>query len=176
MKFILGTQSQRKKKSVEKVLKQLLPDQNVEVINFAAESGVSETPWEQETFDGARNRAKACINEDADYYIGLESGLVKRYGHVYEEAWACILNKDHKEYFGYSSGLKVPDYITKKMESLKLKHWEVMKFLEEEHNLPGDDTWGNYSSQMIVRDLSLEEALRNALVQIFAPKESFYHK
>lgn len=44
----------------------------------------------------------------------LESGLVERFGQIYEEAWACVISSEMNEYFGYSSGLKVPDSIIKK--------------------------------------------------------------
>ena len=68
----------------------------------------------------------------ADFYVGLESGLVERYGHIYEEAWSCAITNKGKEYFGYSSGLKVPDYILKRMDELKLEHCMAMEIIEKE--------------------------------------------
>lgn len=37
------------------------------------------------------------------------------------------------------------------------------------------DTWGTYSGKLILRDISLAEALRNALVQTVPAKDSLYH-
>jgi len=178
MKIVIGTQNKRKIDTVKVVIQQILPNEEIEILPYPAKSGVSETPWDNETYDGAKNRALDCISNinNADYFLGLESGLVERYGQIYEEAWACIINSDDKEFFGYSSGLKVPDYIIGKMKDTKMEHWQVMKVLEEEHSLSKDDTWGNYSKEMIIRDISLQEAVRNAFVQIFAPQDSFYHK
>src|SRR3989338_6572258 len=143
MKFIIGSISERKIKIAEKVIQELFSVKDFIVEGCNASSEVPETPYDKQTFDGARNRAldvKSKIN-DSDYYLGLESGLVERYGHIYEEAWAAVIDKSEKEY----------------------------------GNLP-NDTWGTYSGGVILREKSLEEALRNALIQIVAPKDSFYKK
>src|SRR5690606_21361072 len=105
--------------------------ENFTVEGFDADSRVPETPWDRQTYDGARNRARHCKEQNmGDYFIGLESGLIERYGHIFEEAWCCIVNEAGEEYFGYSSGLKVPDYIIQKMDELKIDHNSVMKLIE----------------------------------------------
>jgi hypothetical protein len=62
------------------------------------------------------------------------------------------------------------------MNELQLPHNETMTILEKEHNLPDADTWGTYSGNKLLREISLEESLRNALIQIFATDKSFYKK
>lgn len=177
MKFVVGSASERKIKVAEKIIRQLGSDEReISVEGYAAISGVPETPYDRQTFDGARNRAldaKAHIT-GADYYIGMESGLVKRYDHIYEEAWSAVIAKNGDEYFGYSSGLKIPDYVLDKMSELGMEHCDVMTILEEKHGKLPNDTWGNYSGGMLIREISLEESLRNAFIQIAAPPESFY--
>jgi non-canonical (house-cleaning) NTP pyrophosphatase len=178
MKFIIGSASERKIKAAEKIIRQFFDGKDIEVEGYGAESRMPETPYDKETFDGARNRAldsKANIT-NGNFYIGLESGLIERYGHIYEEAWAAIMTSDNKEYYGYSSGLKVPDYILKRMDELKMDHSHVMTIIEEEFGKLPNDTWGTYSGGMILREVSLEEALRNALIQIAASDNSFYKK
>lgn len=178
MKIIVGSISERKIKSVEKIISQLMVKTGIlEVVGCATKSGVPETPYGEQTFVGAHNRARNSMNGgDADLYIGLESGLVERYGHLYEEAWACVVEKDGKEYFGFSSGLKVPDYIVNKMKETNSEHCIVMEGLEKEFGKLPNDTWGTYSANLILREVSLEEALRNALIQAIAPEQSFYKK
>ncbi len=178
MKIVIGSASQRKIKTAEKIIRQLLADQPLEISSYPARSDVPDTPYDRETFTGALNRAQKSKDSqpEADLYIGLESGLVERYGHIYEEAWAVIITKDNKHHYGYSSGLKVPDYIINKMDELKLPHGQVMAILEEELKKTPNDTWGIYSGEMISREVSLEESLRNALIQIAAPPTSFYNK
>lgn len=177
MKFAVGSASERKINTARKIISEHLT-QEFEIVGSTAKSGVPETPWDKQTYDGAKNRAsaaKAAIS-DADYAIGLESGLINRYGNVYEEAWCCVIDKNGKEFFGFSSGLKVPDYILNKMNESNLEHNQAMTILERQHNLLNADTWGTYSGNKILREISLEEALRNTLIQVFASDKSFYKK
>ncbi len=180
MKIIVGSVSDRKIKTVEKVVRQLVGESSdLNVCGYAANSGVPNTPYDKQTYTGAHNRSKESRlgAGEADYYIGLESGLVERYGHLYEEAWACIIDKNGQDFFGYSSGLKVPDYVLKRMKECELEHCDVMYELEKENNkLRNSDTWHSYSGGLILREISLEEAVRNAFIQIIAPENSFYQK
>lgn len=171
--------SKRKIEVAEKIIRQFFLDTtDMSVEGYASVSGVPETPYDMQTYMGAQNRARdANVHmPGADYYIGLESGLTERYGHIYEEAWSVVLIADGKEYAGYSSGLKVPDYVLQKMNELKIEHNEVMTILEQEHGKLANDTWGNYSGGILIREVSLEEAIRNALIQIVAPQVSFFKK
>ncbi len=179
MKIAIGTLSKRKAAVVNKVLKSFRGDSKVSITPYPSKSFVPETPWDKETFLGAKNRALQCKEniKEVEYSIGLESGLVERYGQIFEEAWACVVTKNGKEYYGYSSGLKLPEFIIKKMDEMNLPHYKIMDILDrEEGRLNNDDTWGTYSEKMLIRDVSLEEALRNAFVQILSPKKSYYHK
>lgn len=176
MQFVIGTANSDKVKATQVVLDALLQDAVVKGVEVS--SGVSESPWNEETKQGAFNRADKLLTlfPTTDYTIGLEAGLSERFDDVFEEVWCCLKSKT-KTVYGYSSGLKVPDYITSRMKQEKLKHYEVMRLLRKELGQPNDrDTWGNYSHKMLVRSVGFEEALRNALVQIFAPSDSLYHK
>lgn len=176
MKFLIGSQSKRKIKTVKKVIRLFFDNQNVIIKGYSAKSQVPDTPYDIQTYQGAYNRALDCKKNvpDFDYYIGLESGLVERYGHIYEEAWAVVITSKDEEYFGYSSGLKVPDYILKRMDDEKMDHSNIMTIIEHElGNLP-NDTWGTYSGGKIIREVSLEEALRNSFIQILDIKKSLY--
>ncbi len=177
MKHVIGSGSKRKIESAAKVIGQFYSENETEVTGYAAKSGVPETPYDKETFDGARNRALDTKTNvpGADYYIGLESGLIERYGHIFEEAW-CVLLVGDKEYYGYSSGLKVPDYILEKMDTLALPHYSAMEMIEKEFTKTPSDTWGTYSDGVILREVSLEEALRNALIQATAKEGTMYKK
>lgn len=179
MIITIGTKSERKIASVKKIFIDVSKCEKIDIISYAAKSQIPETPWGKETFVGAKNRAYDCKtqNPDADYSIGLESGLVERYGHIYEEAWSCVIDKEGKEYFGYSSGLKVPDYLLQKMKEHNLPHYLIFAKLNNHFDKDiNSDTWGQYSGNLIMREISLEESLRNALVQIFASQESYYKK
>ena len=178
MKFVLGSTSERKIIITQKILSEYFKDCEIIVEGCSAVSGVPDTPWDDQTWIGAKNRVLDARSQiiGADYYLGLESGLVERYGHIYEEAWCIIITADGKEFSGYSSGLKVPDYVLHKMDKLHMEHSEVMTILEKEHGKLPNDTWGSYSGGILLREVSLGEAIRNALIQIISPENSFYNK
>lgn len=176
MKIIVGSTSQRKTDVVKKIFSQYFRE-DLNLIGYPANSGVPDTPYAKQTYLGSKNRAVDCKNHNKkfDYCVGLESGLVKRYGRTYEEAWSCIVTKENREYFGYSSGLLVPEYILKRMAELDKEHCDVMTIIEEELGKLPNDTWGTYSGGAIARTVSLEEALRNALIQAIPNINSLYH-
>lgn len=178
MQWIVGSESERKVNTVRKVVAQVTGKTDFTIVGYGANSGVGNTPYDKETYIGAENRANECKHKfpQADYWVGLESGLVERYGHLYEEAWACVIARDAGTYYGFSSGLKVPDCIIRRMQETQREHWQVMPQLRDELGVnTGKDTWANYTGDMLIREISLEEALRNALVQRFAPEHAFYH-
>lgn len=177
IKFIIGSTSERKIKISEEIINELFPNQSIEVNGYHSISGVPETPYDKQTFDGSRNRALNAKSNivDADFYVGMESGLIERYGYIYEEAWSTVIDVNNNEFYGYSSGLKVPDYILKKMDELKMEHSDVMTIIEKENGKLPNDTWGTYSGGMIARTVSLKESLRNALIQSVSDR-GFYKK
>ncbi|MBI4036995.1 DUF84 family protein [Candidatus Daviesbacteria bacterium] len=175
MKILVGSASQRKINVVKKIFLHYF-NSEIEIIGCDIKSNVPDTPYGEQTFEGAKNRALGCQKSDkADYYVGLESGLVERYGQLFEEAWSYVITKDQKVYIGYSSGLKVPEYIQKRMKDLNKEHSDVMSIIEKELDKVPNDTWGTYSGGVILRDISLEESLRNAIIQLLPHNKSLYH-
>lgn len=175
--IVVGTTSQTKRKVTESILRELLPEgESLELIDFCAESGVPETPWDDQIVEGARGRATRTHERhpDADACIGIENGLTTHHGQVYEETWCCVVRKDGREYLAYSSGLRVPAAILDGMKQRQLAHHEMMQRMEDLHGLPRSDTWGSYSGGVVHRRTSFAEAVRNAVVQFIAPAGSFY--
>ena len=85
MKFIIGSTSKRKIDVAEKIIRKFFDKSKIPIEGYSAKSLMPETPWGEQTFDGARNRAVDSKDNttDVDYCIGLESGLIERYGHNY---------------------------------------------------------------------------------------------
>lgn len=173
----LGSTSEEKTRAVSKVFQELFDCKPI-IQTYDADSGVSETPYDDETYQGALNRALYCQKQAGDqvYSIGLESGLTWRAERYFEEAWAVILDKN-TSYVGYSSGLTLPAIVSQRMSQEKLPHNEVMRLIDSELNLfKGKDTWATYSGNTINRGVSLEEALRNAAIQLLKHPSSLYQK
>jgi len=170
MKIIVGTQNKRKIAAVESVVDFLLEHNDISVGGCSAESEVRDTPLGVETKDGAINRAKNSIvcEPKADMHIGIESGLVQRYGEWFEEVWVAAIH-DGKTYVAYSSGIILPQSVSIELNEDVQNHMDIMNTLRTEHEIDihgelGVDTWGNYTGNKVVREVGLEEAVRNALV------------
>lgn len=147
------------------------------MVPYNADSKVPEAPHDEETYEGAVNRATECMAVgNFDFYVGIESGIVERYGNFFEEAWAVIISKDKKRLIGYSSGLMLPGMVVQRMNDGE-KHNEIMADLDKKFNLPDDnrDTWSRYTGGNISRQISLEEALRNALIQTSQGERNLYN-
>jgi non-canonical (house-cleaning) NTP pyrophosphatase len=193
MQILVGSTSQRKVLVAQTIFSRYF-GQTVLPVSVRVDSGVSPTPHDQATLDGARNRAWGCCRyvegvghpslerhppEDL-FFVGLESGLVERYGLIFEEAWSCVVTRprgraEYAEYVGYSSGLLVPEAVLSRMRASGQPHYEVMEALEVELHLP-DDTWANYSGGMLTRQVGLEEALRNAVIQFLPHVRNLYQQ
>lgn len=179
--LVVGATNPIKIEAVRQAVMSLLKphgEVDLEVVGFATNSKVPDTPYGEQIFEGARNRAEGCrvAVGEATYYVGLESGLANRYGYVFEEVWCYMIHSSGKAFVGYSSGLKVPDSVLLRMEQLKLEHCEVMDLLERERGLPISDTWSNYSGGLISRRVSFEEAVRNAFIQTLHVAGSLYRE
>ena len=78
MHIIVGSTSERKILVCQTMFARYFPG-TVTATGFAAESGVPPTPHGEETFLGARRRARHSQEAGAaDFHVGLESGLIER--------------------------------------------------------------------------------------------------
>lgn len=178
MKVIVGTKNLSKVNSTKNIFQEVLLPATLVVESYDAKSLVPEAPHGEETFDGAMNRAKECINmTSGDYYVGVESGIVERYGNLFEETWAVVLSSSGDPYIGYSSGLLIPHVVSKRMLQGE-KHNTIMEYYDKLFELPEDsrDTWSRYTGGNISRQLSLDEAIRNAIIQLKPAGNNLYQK
>ena len=181
MKILVGTKNERKIQAVQVVLDKIGLGDEYSVGGCDVSSGVSGTPFDQETKQGAVNRAQNAQASDAvyDMYIGIESGLVVRYGDMFEEVWVAVI-VGGRQYVAYSSGIYLPKCVVAGLnESDISNHPKVMNNLRNLHKIDkcailGTDTWGDYTGGEIAREVGLEEALRNAFVQVFHKEKSLY--
>lgn len=113
MKVLIGTNNKGKvegsKQAFEKFYK------NVEVIGIPISSDVSDEPVNDEIYKGASNRVNNLVkyaeenNIEADFFIGVESGITNKLGKWCIIPIAVIKDKNGFESFGTGSAFPVPD-------------------------------------------------------------------
>ena len=75
------------------------------------DSGVSEQPFNEETYQGALNRVNTLIenSEEADFYISCEAGIEEFVGQYLNVQVVCIFDQKNQAYFwGKSAGWQIP--------------------------------------------------------------------
>ncbi|MEI8232300.1 MAG: inosine/xanthosine triphosphatase [bacterium] len=126
MQIAVGSTNPVKVMAVEEAFKRYYPDCKVNGVEV--KSGVAEQPrGEQETMDGARNRSKAALGDNA-FGVGLEGGVCEIEGKMFECAWVCVVQKsqitnsqilksDYIEGLGGGLYFELPDKIVEKIRA-----------------------------------------------------------
>jgi len=119
MKVIVGSQNPVKIEAVKEAFSKFFD--NVEAIGIAVSSNVPDQPKNDETHEGARNRALALkqINQDqnlnADYFVGIEGGISKLVSKWFCAAVICVIDNKGREGFGSTTQFELPDKVTKQI-------------------------------------------------------------
>jgi len=163
MKIYIATKNINKVELVKKIFTEEFTGMEIIVDSGDAKSEVPDTPWEEQTFNGAKNRAKnSRISVPGyDYYIGLETGLVSRYGELFEEAWCVITNADNKEFSGYASGYLISKDIKIDIQNNKDTNTRVLIVWDATTN-----DFVMYTGNKDIRKISLNNAITSAISQI----------
>lgn len=175
IEVIISTQNSQKVSRTREVFQTLNPGIEVLIQTSTTASGVSETPWDEETLVGAMNRIKSIQDFSTSYLVALESGLTARHGKVFEEA-LCVISYKGEAHIGVSSLIEVPQSVTDLMRTKEMPHYKVMPFIRNKLGITenNSDTWGTYSGELIKREVSFSEAVRNAAIPFFAKDKSLY--
>lgn len=112
---------------------------NIEVIGINAKSKVSDQPVNEETFDGAKNRALQLFNNNkeenlsADYFVGIEGGIIQLYSKWFAFGCMCIINNEGITGFGTSAHFELPKKVVDKLLNGK-ELGDVMDEIQKESN------------------------------------------
>lgn len=117
MKVLIGTKNPGKIKGAKMAFDNYFNSYEIDGINVPSE--VSDQPINDDTYLGAYNRVKNVreyarqMNIRADYYVAIESGLVKMFNHYFITNVAVI--SDNKGYIsvGNSASFPVPEKYVK---------------------------------------------------------------
>lgn len=112
MKIIVGSKNPTKLNAVRNIF----PEE--EIIGLDVESHVSAQPFsDQETLQGAINRAKQCASTEVDAFgIGLEGGVMYVGEDLYLCNWGALVTPDGKTYTSSGARVLLPKEIEKKLK------------------------------------------------------------
>lgn len=119
MKVLIGTNNNGKVKGAKQAFEKFYD--NVEVVGVSVASGVSDEPVNDEIYQGARNRVNNLVeyaknnNVEADFFIGVESGITNKLGKWCIIQIAVIKDKNGYESFGTGLAFPVPNKYVKEI-------------------------------------------------------------
>ena len=99
MNIVVASRNPVKIDAVRKAFSRQFPSAGLELIPVDVESGVSEQPdSDQETRRGARNRVEEArlAHPDADFWVGLEGGIVSVDDQLMAFAWVAVRGRNGK--------------------------------------------------------------------------------
>ena len=137
MKILVGTQNPVKIAATEQAFSKYFD--NVEVIGVKVDSKVPDQPINDETFEGAKNRALELtrINKQkklgAQFFVGIEGGIIKRYSRWFAFGGMCIININGKIGFGTSLHFELPDVVVNQLVN-GVELGDVMDEISGVHN------------------------------------------
>lgn len=150
---------------------QFLRDKECFVVGLGCESGVSSNPTsEEETYQGALNRAEKIKTQDKDgeydFYVGVESGTSFFGNDVLAFAWAVILAKSSTVVGkGRSGSFVLPSKLASALQSCVKDLNALSSPLPAEENVGGKSgTIGALSAGAITRKSNMKEALLMAIL------------
>jgi len=120
MKILVGSKNPTKLDAVKESFAMYYND-DLEVTGISVDSDISDQPLGNETFEGANNRAKALekINKEqnlrADFFVGIEGGVIEFDDKNFNSNMACVISKDGKVGFGVSPVYQLPNSVKDKL-------------------------------------------------------------
>ncbi len=168
MKVIIGSNNLPKRLAVERAFNGVYPDTYILISTVSADSGVSSHPLSgTESLTGALNRAASAriLDPDADFYVGIEGGLLIVDDRVWEIGWVAIVNAKGETYTGISAGIELRGEFLKAIRSGK----ELNDVLSENCNI--DNAGGTNGFYGLATDdlVTREQAYVQAVVFALAP-------
>lgn len=143
LKVAIATSSQEKIKGILKGFSRFFQVEESQIL-FAftlVESGVSEQPFDAETYIGAQNRVdsiKTSLAEEWDFYVSCEAGIESFAGQYFNVQVVCIFEaKNQRYFFGKSAGWQLPSEDIERIKKSNLDSYLRAKGIQSIQELLG---------------------------------------
>jgi len=158
MKIAIGSKNKAKVEAVKSVF--LEGQYLFETYNVP--SGVSAQPFsDDETIEGAINRAKNCLIEsDADVAIGLEGGVHEgRYGLMLCN-WGALVKRDGSPIIAGGARLLLPENIARELRQGRELGVVIDEYCQKENIRDYEGTFGIFTNGKITRKEMFEHVVK----------------
>ena len=121
MKILVGSQNPVKIEATEEAFSTYFG--RVGVVGVKVDSGVPKQPIDDETFQGARNRAFELkrINDEkglnAKFFVGIEGGITRLFSRWFAFGEMCIVDDRERVSYGKTPFFELPEKIVEKLLS-----------------------------------------------------------
>jgi len=168
MKIVLGSTSTPKKDAVLAAFRQAYQNTDIVIECVETKSGVSSHPTNAgEAIRGAINRITDAQKQKqgADYYVGIEGGLLQVDGRAWEIGWVAIANSAGKIATGLSAGIEMKGDI---LEAI-LSGTELNEVLDNIYGIGKignkNGFYGLATDDLVTRKQAYEQGVHFALAQ-----------
>ena len=168
MKVLIGTKNPGKIQGAKEAFEKYF--ENFDIEGISVSSNVGEEPINNEIYEGARNRVDNLIkyaednNIDAEYFLGVESGITNLLGKWIIVNIAVIKDKNGYESWGTSPAFPVPDKYVEEIISTDLG--KVMDKIFQENDLRSGKGGISFLTNGVINRIDLtKEAFVMALTQ-----------
>lgn len=115
MKVAVGSTNRVKIQAVKEVFDEVF-GKEVEIVSVKADSRVSNQPFKEDIIQGSVNRAKKALKlTDADFGVGIESGVMKFGEKWYNLGFIAIIDKKGNMGTGTSGWFECPSGVLKEL-------------------------------------------------------------
>ena len=110
VKVLVGSKNPVKIESVKEAFSHYFKD--LEVVGISVDSQVPDQPVNDQTFQGAQNRARALqkIDPEANFFVGIEGGIFNLYSKWFGAGVICIMDNSGKIGLGLSPHFEIANH------------------------------------------------------------------
>jgi len=173
MKVIVGSKNIPKRDATAVAFGKIFPDAKVEVIGVDTASGVSSHPTSAtEALKGAANRIADALRQSpgADYYVGIEGGLLRVDDRAWEMGWVVIQNSAGNVATGLSAGIEMKGQILQAITDGR----ELNDVINDIYGISkignSNGFYGLATDDLVTRQAAYEQGILFALAQFKHPE------
>lgn len=163
----IASQNPNKVRGVRKAAAKLFGARRAKIVAVDVDSGVSDQPFGPETVRGAINRAREIEkNAEADYHVGLESGIFEVGGKYFDVQWCAVLHHG-KMHMGCSMGFEVPKREAERLKKRKITLSELYYEVTGDRDIGvKEGVIGHLSGGLLKRSMMSEQAFLCAMIPL----------